>query len=407
MLAGQLGKVTFQGAYFVVVARALGVDGFGAFAGAVAVVALLAPFGSLGAVNLMIRHIVNDPQSVAHHFSTALLVTLGAGCAMAALLISTAQWIAPESIALWALGAIAIADLLGARIVDLAGGVWIARESMGRTAGYQLELNGLRVFGALALWASPLDFTLETWALVYLGTSVAATASVLARVLCKFGLARPRPRQYFDEWRDGMLFAFSLASQSVYNDVDKAMLARLSTLEATGVYTAAYRVVDLAFVPMRAILGAAYPRFFREGAKGLGPALVVAKQLAVPGVGYCFAASLLLLAGADIVPVVLGPEYEESVAALRALALIPFIRGVHYLAADALTGSAHQGRRSVMQLVVALTNVGLNFVLIPKYGYWGAVVSSLVADGLLALLLWLTVAVTVRMNRRSGVACGV
>lgn len=405
LFLGQGGKVLLQGAYFAVIARALGVEAFGGFSAIVALVALVAPFASLGAMNLMVRHIVNDPGSESRQFATALVVSVLGACAMTGLLAAIGGLVAPPSLPLWVLAAVAAADLLGARVVDLAGGVWVAREQMARTAGYQLELNGARLAGAIVLWLFPGAFNLESWTLVYLGVSLAISATVIVRVWVRFGWALPDWAQYGRDWREGLLFAVGLSSQSVYNDIDKAMLGRLSTLEATGIYTAAYRVVDMAYTPVRSLLGAAYPRFFREGAKGLRSALNVARTIAKPGVGYCMAVFVLLIATADLVPVILGSDYQPAVAAIRALSIIPLIRIVHYLAADALTGSGHQGWRSAVQVGIALTNVGLNFWLIPAFGYWGAVIASLLSDGLLAVLLWIVVAVILKRRKASaGVA---
>src|SRR4029077_18244275 len=65
MAVGQGSRVALGASYFVVIARALHPDGLGAFAGAVALVGLAAPFASLGAGNLMIKHVARDPR----HFS--------------------------------------------------------------------------------------------------------------------------------------------------------------------------------------------------------------------------------------------------------------------------------------------------------------------------------------------------
>jgi O-antigen/teichoic acid export membrane protein len=186
----------------------------------------------------------------------------------------------------------------------------------------------------------------------------------------------------------------------MYNDLDKTMLARLSTLQATGAYTAAYRVVDMALTPLRAVLAAAYPRFFAAGAEGLEGSLVLVRKLAPATVGYCALAGLALLAGADLVPLLLGSSYDGAVGALRGLAALPLLKVAHYLAADALTGAGRQGVRSTWQLAVALANVVLNLVLIPAHGLAGAVVASLVCDGALAVALWGVVAVGVRRARR-------
>ena len=50
----------------------------------------------------------------------------------------------------------------------------------------------------------------------------------------------------------------------------------------TGIYSAAYRIVDICTAPMRALLTAAYPRFFRSGAKGITGSAALARRLAGP-----------------------------------------------------------------------------------------------------------------------------
>jgi hypothetical protein len=125
--------------------------------------------------------------------------------------------------------------------------------------------------------------------------------------------------------------------------------ARLDTLHAAGIYAAVYRILDFTFVPMRAALAAAYPRFFKSGANGLGSALRVSKKIALPGIAYAGIVAGVLLFGSTAIPVVLGAEYSQSVGAVQMLAALPLLRWTHYLAADSLTGAGYQGARTVCQ----------------------------------------------------------
>lgn len=388
MMLNQGGRVLLQGVYFVVVARVLGVDGFGAFSGTIALVALLAPFGSLGAVNLMIKHVAMDSRAAPSWFATALAVTSLASITLITLLGLAAPLVAPNSVSVETVLLVASADLLGARLIEVAGGVYQAQEKMFRTAMFPLLLHGARLLLGLAAIALPGEVTLNGWAVSYLAASVIVTGFLLFKTGQDIGAQRPRFREYWTEWRQGVLFSLSLSSQSVYNDIDKAMLARLSTLEATGVYSAAYRVIDMAFTPMRALLAASYAKFFVHGRYGIAGVLPFTRKLAVPGLAYCLFASVALLVSADLVPFILGSSFEGSVSALRALAVLPLLKGCHYLAADSLTGAGHQGARSAVQVGIAALNLALCFALIPRFDYWGAVIASLVCDGALAIFMW-------------------
>jgi O-antigen/teichoic acid export membrane protein len=245
------------------------------------------------------------------------------------------------------------------------------------------------------------EISLASWVLYFLGASVACAAFVLFVARRALGAGQRRVLSYVRQWKEGILFSVSLASQSAYNDIDKAMLSSLSSLSANGIYSAAYRVVEIGFAPMKALLSAAYPRFFAAGAQGLRSSVHLARRLAVPSLLICLLGSVALFLGAQFLPVILGPEYEDSTEALRLLAVLPLVRGVQYLAADALTGAGQQGLRSVAQAAVALLNVGLNLVLIPAFSWRGAIASTLVCDGVLAVLLWVIVAQRLRRADRA------
>src|SRR5690349_3988124 len=73
---GQVVQVGTQAAYFLLIARALGSRGYGAFISVVAVVAIAAPFASLGSGNLLVKHVARDPARFAEQWGRALATTL-------------------------------------------------------------------------------------------------------------------------------------------------------------------------------------------------------------------------------------------------------------------------------------------------------------------------------------------
>jgi O-antigen/teichoic acid export membrane protein len=184
------------------------------------------------------------------------------------------------------------------------------------------------------------------------------------------------------------MYSVGLSAQGVYNDIDKVMLAGLSSLGSAGFYAAAYRLIDLAFVPMRAVLSVTYVRFFRAGATGVEEPVLLARSLLRPSLALSALMSLCLFVGADLFPLVLGAEYADVAWITRLLAVIPVLRTLHYLAADSLTGAGRQNVRTAWQIAIAAVNVAANFLLIPVWGIYGAIVSSIAADLGLAVVLW-------------------
>jgi O-antigen/teichoic acid export membrane protein len=99
------------------------------------------------------------------------------------------------------------------------------------------------------------------WAVASLVVSVATGCVAIAIVTGHFGFPQFCPRLFVQRAREGLIFAVSGSTTSIYNDVDKAMLAHFGMNAANGVYTMAYRLVDISTMPLRAVHAAAFPRF--------------------------------------------------------------------------------------------------------------------------------------------------
>jgi O-antigen/teichoic acid export membrane protein len=403
LILGYLLRIGLQGAYFVVVARSLGVENYGAFSAALALCSLLVPFSSLGAGDLLIKHVRRDSRLAGSQWKSAACVTGASGSFLALSFVLVGHWLAPDSVSWVALLCLGLSDLILARLIEVATQGYLAVGEARKAAALPLWLMGMRLAAAAVLAAGSWHSSPTTWAALYLaGTAPVALVTLhrtTKRMRSSSGVVQ---RRFRSEWREGIYFSVSVSAQGVYNDIDKAMLGRLSTLEATGIYTAAYRIVDVAFAPLRGLLAAAYPRFFDHQDAGIVATLGFTRRLARPAVALAIVSSAALLLGAGLVPVVLGSEYREAVPALRALSVLPLLKAVHYLAADTLTGAGFQRARTVVQICVAMFNVGANLLLLPVWSWKGAVATSLATDALLGIALWALVAVKSRSERASN-----
>lgn len=391
MLVGHGVRAVLQAAYFILLARTLSVSGYGAFVGVVALVAILAPFASLGAGNILIKSVARDPSLFAQYWGNAIALTLVSGLVLLAGVAVISRIVLPSSISLVLVLTVAMADLLFTRLADVSGQAYQAFQRLGRTAQLQVLVNLCRLGGVVVLILVTLGHTPAQWGVFYLA-STAISAIVAVWLVCR-ELGRPRLSlgRMRSELKEGFYFSVSLSAMFVYNDIDKTMLVRYSTLESAGIYGAAYRLIDLAFTPVRSLLFAAYARFFQHGASGVRGSLAFAMRFVPIAALYgIFAAAVLFLA-APVVPWVLGAGYRDAVGAIQWLAPLPLLKALHYFAADTLTGAGHQGLRSAVQVLVALFNVLVNLWLIPAYSWRGAAWSSLASDGLLMVVLWMAV----------------
>jgi len=398
MLLGQGFKLLIQAFYFTVIARSLGAHNYGAFVGVVGLVGILLPFANMGSGYLLIKNVAREKRQFRANWGSALVTTLLSASILLGVVVLVSRFVLPASIPVKLVIMVAAADLFGTSISLICGHAFIAFERMKWTAWINVLLSALRLVAAVILASVHVRPTALQWGELYLGCTSIVTLLALLLVIVKlgtpiFGLSRSAA-----EIREGFYFSVMQSSQTIYNDIDKAMLARLSTLEATGVYGAAYRIIDVSFAPVAAVLVAAFPNFFRVGADGISATLRYVKPLVFRALSYAALVAVGLLIGARMVPLILGDEYRLTVEALRWLAVLPLFKAVHSFFADALTGAGYQALRTIISAGVAAFNVVLNMWLIPAYSWRGAAWSSIASDALLICAIGTAVLV---LSRRS------
>ncbi|HET7250546.1 MAG TPA: oligosaccharide flippase family protein [Gemmatimonadales bacterium] len=398
MLGAQGVRLLAQLVYFLLLARRLGAEGYGAFAAALGAVSLAVPFAAMGAGSFLIRGVTRGVETPDYWWGRAVLTVVRGGTSLALVVMGIGWLMLHGRIPFWLLLGVTMSDVVLLPLIEVSGQAFQALGRLDRTALTWVVWSVLKVAAAVTLTVVP-GGSLRLWAMLYpLSTGGAALAAVVA-VTRRVGWP-PRPASFGRaELREGLMFSLSGSARSIYDDIDKAMLARFDTLGVTGIYGAAYRIIDVAFLPIRSLVFAAYPRFFARGASGVRSAAAFARGLVPAAAAYGMVAGAALVALAPLVPLVLGHSYAGVASAIRWLAVLPLLRAMHYFAADALTGAGHQELRTAAQIGVAVLNIALNLVLIPAYSWRGAAWASIASDGTLAVGLWIILA---GLSRRSA-----
>ncbi len=76
---GQSLRLVIQAIYFVLVARSLGPDAYGAFVTVAAMAALLGPFAGIGTTNLFIKNVRSGKREAAICWGNGILLTVVSG----------------------------------------------------------------------------------------------------------------------------------------------------------------------------------------------------------------------------------------------------------------------------------------------------------------------------------------
>ena len=268
MLSGRGMALAGRMIYFVIVAHVLGPAGYGTFVACTALMAAMAPFAAFGTGHVMVKYAARDRNALPAYLGNALLVTAIFGSSTDA--AGSAASVKGAS----SFGDYGNADRRGRRRVrwhaddePLPAGVpgprprAPIRPVAGRIHGGAFARGpvAVGVFHAHS-YRLGLLYAASSAAALVMGLVGLSGCGVLPRL--QFSLLLPSVRE-------GAEFATTQASQSIYDDIDKTMLARLSTVEAAAIYAVACRFIDAASVPIAfSAAEATYREFFRKGMAG-------------------------------------------------------------------------------------------------------------------------------------------
>jgi O-antigen/teichoic acid export membrane protein len=393
VFVGQGLGFVLQAAYFILLARLLGTKEYGIYAGAFALASMPSAYSTLGTGTLLIRYVSTNKKLLPLYWGNVLVVTSVTSFLVVGILYVAAKHLLdPLSASIVVL--CAIGNCFCSQLATCAGQVFQTFEKLRITAALSLLTNLLRFIAAGTMLLRLHHASARQWALASMLVSLIAATTAVIAVTVEYGWPKFKSKLFFSGAAEGFGYSFATSTTSVYNDVDKMMLSHYGMYVANGIYTMAYRVVDIATIPVLSIRDAAMPRFFREGAVSLKRSSELAYTLlkrALPIALFCAAGMFVL---APIIPHIVGEGFRDSIMALRWLCFIPVFRSIHQMTGCALTGAGLQTYRTSSQVAAALASLGLNILLIPRYGWLGAAWGSLLTDGLLALmnsayLMWL------------------
>lgn len=398
LISGNGLRLILSGTYFVLLTRLLGPEGFGLFSGILACTNLMAPFAYMGQFQLLSQQLSRWPERTSRMWGHAGIMTLVLGSVLSGILwLPLWGWLPGASFL--AVGILLFSELVIAGIQYVHKGVLIGHE---RISGVSVIDTGmalarlLTVIGA-GVWGVG---TLEHWSVLY-GGMMLLIGWITYGGMVK-GMGSPDLRwelrgeaggERLAQGMAGWEFAVGGVAMLAFMDLDKLLLPRLSSAVAAGEYSAAYRLVTFAQIPIMALMTSSLAEVCRQGRLGLRQGVRYGSRLAPWTLGYGILAALAMAWGAGIVPRVLGSGYGETAVILTWLSPLIFLEGIHLLLGTILAGADRLTWRSRIQLLALVANGLLNGLWIPSWGWRGAAAATVVAEvglilGLMIYLGW-------------------
>jgi O-antigen/teichoic acid export membrane protein len=384
-------RLALQVVYLILVARLIGVQGYGHFAGIVALAASFSPLAGVGFNLVMVQQVARHPEAFASYWGRTLMAIFLTAPVLVGAMSAAALDLLPVESSNAVFLLLAGCELFLVPMVTAASNVYLAYERLGASIFNFVLLNCGRVVAMAALAVSDDKPDLTTFAVCYLvGTAVPAAASLFA-VSRTYGRPKWAMQGMVRESRQGIGYSLSGLAFVAHAELDKALLLRLGGPISAGTYSVAMRVVSAVSVPVVAYVLAVVPRLFRTGEQGIADGAQATAKLLYPIIAYGALAGTGIFLLAPLLPALLGDDFAGAVPVVRMLAFLPLITGVSSLLLAVLTCSDAQRIRVSLETTALGVNVAANVILIPPLGTLGAVIAILASQVVLAALAAATI----------------
>lgn len=362
---------------FMFVTRELTVAEFGLFSWALALSLLPVAFAVWGFGATVLQHGPSNRQQVPALLTEAVLWRLILSVPVI-LLLALPIWGQPEyRLGLVLVGIACLADTFNELIRAAAGSIMRQRAVAYNLLGQRIAV-AILVIVAVHKWPSATALA----AAYCLGTVLGVIAMFVSAA--RIGLL-PRPSLVTREgmrnmWRRSHAVGFAGVLGTLTFRSDTVLLGWLSTLTATGVYAAGYRLFESSLFLLYALVRVSTPKMSASRDKS---ALLRLVSL-TPTIALCAFipyVAVLVARGGDVMTLVFGSQYggvdSKLTMALLGLSLVPY--AIQFLSQSALISRKFNRSVLIGAIVVLVVNVGFNAAFIPPWGPVGAAAGTLVA----------------------------
>lgn len=341
LLSGQLGRLVFSVAYFIILARTLSLGDFGIFASCSAIGIVLSRLVGLGYISPLFRVATTKPTLIGAYtsgFLVACVVSLLPILATAALIYwgLYGSLILPMTFMLIVLAEVICWRGIEATIIVCNG---LNRYSTGAVLG--TGAVAMKALAALALYLNGIH-SIEVWAMIYFGALFMVMLFGVAFLYPKQRL-KWRPRAWLGRGRDALGVSAAETLFYLQSEMDKVLVLALGGEVVSGIYAIVMRLVDLTAVPLRALSTMLTQWIMRSRQSGQAARTGLKLDLII---GLSSIAGLLAIAGVlSFFPNILGENIALGASFLWMLILVPAFRNAIELHTELLYGHQFMAAR--------------------------------------------------------------
>ncbi len=369
---------------FLLLIPIFGDEGYGAYIGLFGIIGPLGGLAWAGVGLAALQRIVRDEKDPA----AVTRAMLGQGLALAsagsilAVLVALAT---VRTLSLLEIGSIVFAELMALTVVMISSFVLQGVKGVPAASRLRITVVLIRIIVVVSLSVSG-QLTIAN---IGIATSVLfslLTIWVLTRTLPAAGL-RVLPGGFSKDDRNMALsFSVPMVGSNLQLDGDKTVLNAYGMEPVAGVYGAAFRVINMAFTPIRALQSAMHNRLLPHDADDHGLHVRRAKSFAWLNMATILPIGVILFFGVELFEPLLGEDFAESSRMARWLLIFMPIKALSGVPIGALLGLGRTTTRAWVMGISAVVSLALYIALIPSLSWVGAVIGTVVGELVLLVL---------------------
>lgn len=398
-LLWQMTRIGMLALWMLVTARLLGPEGYGMYTGLASLAIAVGALTGLGLGFIMYQGTIHNPARFSGHWKNALAVALASGGLLTALFSLLGEGLVP-GVSHKLLLAIGASEILLFPLVTVSAFAFSAHERLGWATMLPAMTAMLRLGGNLFFyWLTP-SFDVEHYVWYHtIATGISALISLtLVRRLLAPGKAKIAINR--KDFVEGLGFACGWMGSNALTSLDKTFALKFGSPEIAGIYSIAYRFVTILAQPIDALLAAALPRLFAQGANPTMHPRLLALLISTT-LGYGAISGLLIWLAAPFIPLLLGDAFTPAVTIIRVLAIVIPLYGIRVAISQILIGRRQKKTKSLIEILAIILLLGLSLLLVPVRGAIGAAYACLGSEAFLALGTTLTLLVQQRADKKT------
>jgi len=377
--------------FFLYLARQLGPGDYGKYIFAFSLAEIFSILGDLGLHEYSIREFARRPELLRERLPGILALKTLLSSTSALIMVAILPLLGKDRSTSFAVIAFALAQI---------GYSWFYASTIAFAARQDLHIQAFlwlmekvlfAAAGVAVIVATGNDFVLVAFSNTFVQFFGGALAVWIAWRKYKPWVRRLDTARWTGYIRSAIPFGLIVAFFLVYLRIDSVMISFFRGDEEVGQYGAAYNLVSAMLFLPAGLVGALFPRLaglYKSPDDNLDAPFQRASRWLL-AMSLPMAVGIWLLS-TQLLTALLGDSYLPAATAFAILGWTLPVWFMTFLQGNLLTLIERQKAVALVGLVNMILNVGLNLYIIPRYGFAGAAVTTLVTETVgLTQMFWL------------------